>query len=60
MFFFSACCSVEPDPKFYPISVVVENSIDGSPPLTFNTHIVYRGILLGALKRLMASNANFK
>ncbi|XP_034723828.1 transcobalamin-1-like [Etheostoma cragini] len=43
-----------------PIDVLVENSLLGSAPVTFSTHVVYRGILLGALKRLMDSNANFK
>ncbi|XP_034556211.1 transcobalamin-1-like [Notolabrus celidotus] len=43
-----------------PIDVVVENSLLGSAPATFSTHVVYRGILLGALKRLMASNGDFK
>ncbi|XP_028276008.1 transcobalamin-1-like [Parambassis ranga] len=43
-----------------PIDVVVENSLLGTAPLTYSTHVVYRGILLGALNRLMDSNANFK
>ncbi|KAL7400288.1 hypothetical protein ABVT39_009728 [Epinephelus coioides] len=43
-----------------PIEVVVENSLLGTAPETFSTHVVYRGILLGALKRLMSSDANFK
>ncbi|XP_074496768.1 cobalamin binding intrinsic factor-like [Sebastes fasciatus] len=43
-----------------PIDVVVENSVLGTSPVTFSTHVVYRGILLGAMKRLMDSNANFK
>ncbi|XP_044058825.1 transcobalamin-1-like [Siniperca chuatsi] len=42
------------------IDVVVENSLLGTAPVTFSTRVVYRGILLGALKRLMDSNANFK
>ncbi|XP_030261038.1 transcobalamin-1-like [Sparus aurata] len=46
--------------KSVPIEVVVENSLLGIPPATFSTQLVDRGILLGALKRLMASNANFK
>ncbi|CAJ1065984.1 transcobalamin-1-like [Xyrichtys novacula] len=43
-----------------PIDVVVENSIHNLAPVTFSTHVVYRGILLGALRRLMASNSDFK
>ncbi|KAG8002288.1 hypothetical protein GBF38_012734 [Nibea albiflora] len=43
-----------------PIDVVVENSLENTPPVTFSTHVVYRGILLGALKQLMDSNSNFK
>ncbi|XP_018518530.1 transcobalamin-1-like [Lates calcarifer] len=40
------------------ISVVVESP--NTKPVTYTTHVVFRGILLGALKRLMNSNANFK
>ncbi|CAK6977848.1 transcobalamin-1-like [Scomber scombrus] len=43
-----------------PITVVVENSLLGNPPVTYSSHVVYRGILLGAMKSLMDSNANFK
>ncbi|XP_035479526.1 transcobalamin-1 isoform X1 [Scophthalmus maximus] len=43
-----------------PIDVVVENSLSGNKPLTYTTHVAYRGILIGALKRLMDSNENFK
>ncbi|KAI3354662.1 hypothetical protein L3Q82_019149 [Scortum barcoo] len=43
-----------------PIDVVVENSLLGTAPVTFSTQVVYRGILLGALKTLMASNTGFK
>ncbi|KAL3057773.1 hypothetical protein OYC64_008097 [Pagothenia borchgrevinki] len=43
-----------------PIDVVVENSLHNIKPLTFSTHVAYRGILLGALKGLMDTNANFK
>ncbi|KAM8767918.1 cobalamin binding intrinsic factor-like [Acanthopagrus schlegelii] len=46
--------------KSVPIEVVVENSLLGIPPVTFSTQLVERGILLGGLKRLMASNANFR
>ncbi|XP_020500527.1 transcobalamin beta a isoform X1 [Labrus bergylta] len=46
--------------KTAPIDVVVETSLLGSSPVTFSTHVVHRGILLGALKRLMAANGDFK
>ncbi|XP_078103006.1 cobalamin binding intrinsic factor-like [Sander vitreus] len=46
--------------KLVPIDVLVENSLLGTAPVTFSTHVAYRGILLGALKRLMASNTDFK
>uniref|UniRef100_A0A3B4WCT6 Transcobalamin-1-like n=1 Tax=Seriola lalandi dorsalis TaxID=1841481 RepID=A0A3B4WCT6_SERLL len=43
-----------------PIQVEVQNPIDKIPPVTYSTHVVYRGILLGAMKTLMASNSDFK
>ncbi|KAK9520297.1 hypothetical protein VZT92_020193 [Zoarces viviparus] len=43
-----------------PFDVVVENSLLQTKPVTFSTHVEQRGILLGALKTLSASNANFK
>ncbi|XP_075892008.1 transcobalamin-1-like [Nelusetta ayraudi] len=42
-----------------PIGVEVRNLLHNSRPLTLSTGTVYRGILLGALKRLMSTNANF-
>lgn len=48
------------DRSAVPIEVVVENSIHNTPSVTFSTDTVYRGILLGALRKLMASNADFK
>lgn len=48
------------DRSSVPIEVVVENSLLNTPPVTFSTGTVYRGILLGALRKLMASNADFK
>ncbi|XP_054455264.1 transcobalamin-1-like [Anoplopoma fimbria] len=41
-----------------PIEVVVV--VENNKPVTFSTHVAYRGILLGALNTLMTSNANFK
>lgn len=46
--------------KQVPIDVVVENSVLNTPPVIYRTHMVYRGILLGAMKSLMDSNENFK
>ncbi|RVE64412.1 hypothetical protein OJAV_G00125480 [Oryzias javanicus] len=43
-----------------PIQIVVRNSFLEEEPLTFSTHVVYRGILLGAMRRLMDSDTNFK
>lgn len=47
------------DLNLSPIEVVVENSLLGAAPLTYSTHVAYRGILIGALRRLMESNAGF-
>ncbi|XP_075993258.1 cobalamin binding intrinsic factor-like [Genypterus blacodes] len=44
----------------YPIDVVVVNRIDGTPDATYRTDVVYRGILLGAMRRLMQSDSDFK
>ena len=46
--------------KSTPIIVVVENSLVDTPPVTYSTHVMSGGILLGAMKTLMDSNANFK
>ncbi|KAG7480147.1 hypothetical protein JOB18_044518 [Solea senegalensis] len=43
-----------------PIAVEVRNSIENAVPLTFSTHVASRGILIGALKKLMDSNTDFK
>ncbi|KAF6716873.1 hypothetical protein FQA47_010466 [Oryzias melastigma] len=43
-----------------PIQIVVTNSFLEEEPLTFSTHVVYGGILLGAMRRLMDSDNNFK
>ncbi|KAF3692572.1 Gastric intrinsic factor Intrinsic factor [Channa argus] len=49
----SECCGP------VPIAVVVENRLQGKTLLTYHTYMPYRGILLGALKRIRDSNANF-
>ncbi|XP_044058826.1 transcobalamin-1-like [Siniperca chuatsi] len=43
-----------------PISVLVTNSVSHSLNKTYSTYVVYRGILLGGLKRLQSSNTGFK
>uniref|UniRef100_A0A672IBU4 Uncharacterized protein n=1 Tax=Salarias fasciatus TaxID=181472 RepID=A0A672IBU4_SALFA len=43
-----------------PIEVVVENRLLGTTPVVHTSHVKYRGILLGALRRLMESNMDFK
>ncbi|KAM9852809.1 cobalamin binding intrinsic factor-like [Aulostomus maculatus] len=42
------------------IDLLVENTLLGIPPVTYSTHVAYRGILLGAMTRLMKSNSDFK
>ncbi|XP_039987277.1 transcobalamin-1-like [Xiphias gladius] len=48
------------DSDLVPIYVVVKNSLLDTPAFIYTTHVATRGILLGALKRLMHSNADFK
>nr|XP_046244362.1 transcobalamin beta a [Scatophagus argus] len=45
--------------EFSPIDLVVENSLENTPRMTYSTQVAYRGILLGAMERLKASNTNF-
>ncbi|XP_070685938.1 cobalamin binding intrinsic factor-like [Pempheris klunzingeri] len=42
-----------------PINVLVTNSVTNSPNKTYSTYVVYRGILLGGLRRLQESNTGF-
>ncbi|XP_030599464.1 transcobalamin-1-like [Archocentrus centrarchus] len=46
--------------ELLPIDIVVKNSLQNKVPLTYTTQVAYRGILLGAMKRLMDSDAGFK
>ncbi|GAA6106346.1 transcobalamin-1-like [Tachysurus ichikawai] len=48
------------DTTSYRISLLVYNSLTNSKNLTFNTNIAYRGILLGAMRRIQAANKNFR
>ncbi|XP_033833439.1 transcobalamin beta a isoform X2 [Periophthalmus magnuspinnatus] len=43
-----------------PIEIHVMNSVTNAPAQTYSASVVKGGILLGAMKRLMASNAGFK
>ncbi|KAM9317593.1 cobalamin binding intrinsic factor-like isoform 1-T2 [Pholidichthys leucotaenia] len=46
-------------PDKTPISVLVTNAITPAPNLTYSTYVVFRGILLGGLRRLQNSSAGF-
>uniref|UniRef100_A0A3Q3K299 Uncharacterized protein n=1 Tax=Monopterus albus TaxID=43700 RepID=A0A3Q3K299_MONAL len=43
----------------FPLNITVKNAVTDAPPQSYITQVAYRGILLGAMKRLMNSNANF-
>ncbi|KAL7400291.1 hypothetical protein ABVT39_009794 [Epinephelus coioides] len=40
-------------------TITVMNAVTGSAPKTYSTHVVYRGILLGGMRRLQDSNVGF-
>ncbi|XP_053363895.1 transcobalamin-1-like [Clarias gariepinus] len=44
----------------YPISLTVYNSLSKQNNLTFTTDIAYRGILIGAMKKIQAANKKFR
>ncbi|KAK3531550.1 hypothetical protein QTP70_024935 [Hemibagrus guttatus] len=44
----------------YPISLIVYNSLTNQKNLTFNTNIAYRGIFLGAMRKIQATNKKFR
>ncbi|KAI5098776.1 transcobalamin like precursor [Silurus meridionalis] len=46
--------------KPYPISLLVYNSVNEQKNLTFTTDIAYRGILLGAMKKIQSTYNDFK
>uniref|UniRef100_A0A672IGD2 DUF4430 domain-containing protein n=1 Tax=Salarias fasciatus TaxID=181472 RepID=A0A672IGD2_SALFA len=48
------------DDGLVPFSVVVQNRLLGATPRAYITHVKYRGILLGGLKRLMNSTNTFR
>ncbi|CAB1458491.1 unnamed protein product [Pleuronectes platessa] len=48
------------DHDFAPIEVIVKSNLLSTPQLSFITSVAPRGILLGALNRLMNSNTDFK
>ncbi|XP_054460093.1 transcobalamin-1-like [Anoplopoma fimbria] len=43
-----------------PISIHVTNSVTNAPNKTYTTFVVFRGILLGGMRRLQDSNTDFK
>uniref|UniRef100_A0A673ZM36 Transcobalamin-like C-terminal domain-containing protein n=1 Tax=Salmo trutta TaxID=8032 RepID=A0A673ZM36_SALTR len=43
-----------------PINLTIVNSIANAPNETYSADIVFRGILLGAMRRLQQTNADFK
>uniref|UniRef100_A0A3Q3E903 Transcobalamin-like C-terminal domain-containing protein n=1 Tax=Labrus bergylta TaxID=56723 RepID=A0A3Q3E903_9LABR len=43
-----------------PISIRVSNSVTNAPNKTYSTHVVFRGILLGGMRRLQRENHCFK
>lgn len=46
--------------KPYPISLLIYNSLTNQKNLTFTTEIAYRGILLGAMKKIQEATNDFK
>ncbi|KAJ0063610.1 hypothetical protein NL108_004441 [Boleophthalmus pectinirostris] len=42
-----------------PITIQVTNSVTKGPKLMYSTYVVYRGILIGAMRRLQDTNNNF-
>ncbi|XP_017347045.1 transcobalamin-1 [Ictalurus punctatus] len=46
--------------KPYPISLLVYNSLTNQKNLTFTTDIAYRGILLGAMRKIQEADNDFK
>ncbi|XP_028275562.1 transcobalamin-1-like [Parambassis ranga] len=48
-----------PRPSQTPITVQVDNAGANPPMQTYSTTVVFRGILLGALRRLQTSNVGF-
>ncbi|XP_071215546.1 transcobalamin-1-like isoform X2 [Salvelinus alpinus] len=43
-----------------PIKLTIVNSISNAPNETYSADVVFRGILLGAMRRLQQTNADFK
>lgn len=44
----------------YPISLQIYNSLTNQKNLTFTTEIAYRGILLGAMRKIQEATNDFK
>ncbi|KAK1899563.1 Cobalamin binding intrinsic factor [Dissostichus eleginoides] len=43
-----------------PFSILVSNSVTNAPNKTYSTCVVYRGILLGGMRRLQETNKGFR
>ncbi|XP_055752452.1 transcobalamin-1-like [Salvelinus fontinalis] len=43
-----------------PINLTIVNSISNAPNETYSADVVFRGILLGAMRRLQQTNSDFK
>ncbi|CAN9510918.1 unnamed protein product [Ophioblennius macclurei] len=48
------------DSGWVPIRLIVKNRLASAEDVVHDTHGVYGGVLLGAMRRLMASNSNFE
>ncbi|KAL0972892.1 hypothetical protein UPYG_G00196130 [Umbra pygmaea] len=47
-------------PETKPLQLMIVNSISNAPNVTYSTEIMVRGVLIGAMRRLQQSNADFK
>ncbi|XP_035767242.1 transcobalamin-1-like [Neolamprologus brichardi] len=47
-------------PPMIPIAIMVKNTLQNKPLQTYKTEVISGGILLGAMKRLSDSDADFK
>ncbi|KAI9540879.1 hypothetical protein NQZ68_036215, partial [Dissostichus eleginoides] len=57
----SISAEVKPTPNCVtPFSILVSNSVTNAPNKTYSTCVVYRGILLGGMRRLQETNKGFR
>uniref|UniRef100_A0A8C6SAG0 Transcobalamin-like C-terminal domain-containing protein n=1 Tax=Neogobius melanostomus TaxID=47308 RepID=A0A8C6SAG0_9GOBI len=52
-------CFLAPHSAQTNITIVVTNSLTGGPKRMYSTYTVYRGILIGAMRRLQETNEHF-